>query len=127
VVSAGPQEQERNESSGDFLERQRHESEAVELEQRKRHIARGSAGAMKILPAVLVLGFVYGCAATARSPSTARAAEPDCSFRAATSCWTVAGRYPPRRAEPTDSQPDEILKQSPAVLASRTDSALGSR
>jgi hypothetical protein len=82
---------------------------------------------MRILPVALVIGLVYGCAATARSPSAARTTEPDCSFRAATSCWTVAGRFPPRRAEPTDSQPREIMKPPPAVLASRADSARASR
>jgi hypothetical protein len=79
------------------------------------------------LPLVLALGFLYGCAPTAQSSSTAQATEPDCSFRAATSCWTLAARFPPRPAEPTDSQPGEILKPPPAVLASGADSARGSR
>jgi hypothetical protein len=77
------------------------------------------------LPVALVLGLLCGCATTAPVSSPVHTPEPDCSFRAATSCWTVAARFPPRRVEPTDSQPGRILSPAPAVLASEADSARG--
>jgi hypothetical protein len=77
------------------------------------------------LPLALVLGLLCGCATTAQVTSPAQVAEPDCSFRAATSCWTLAARFPPRRAEPTDSQPGKLLNPPPAVLATDADSARG--
>jgi hypothetical protein len=75
------------------------------------------------LPLALVLGLLCGCATTAAVSSPTHVAEPDCSFRAATSCWTLAARFPPRRAEPTDSQPGKLLNLPPAVLATDADSA----
>ena len=77
------------------------------------------------VPLALVFGLLGGCARTGQVASPAHAAEPDCSFRAASSCWTLATRFPPRRAEPTDSQPGKILNPPPAVLASKADSARG--
>jgi hypothetical protein len=75
------------------------------------------------LPLALLLGLLGGCATTGQVAAPAHAAEPDCSFRAASSCWTLAARFPPRRAEPTDSQPERLLNPLPAVLASMADSA----
>jgi hypothetical protein len=72
-------------------------------------------------PALLSLALLSGCATAARSTAIQRA-EPDCSFRSAATCWTVAGRFPPRRTESAVPKPDEIRDPSPAVLASETDS-----
>jgi hypothetical protein len=71
----------------------------------------------------LALGLLCGCATTAQVSPPAKPTEPDCSFRAATSCWTLAPRFFPLRAKPTDSLPGKILKSRPAVLASHADSA----
>lgn len=49
--------------------------------------------------------------------STAPAPRPDCSFRSATTCWTMAGRFPTPAAEARDSVPDELLKEPAATLA----------
>jgi hypothetical protein len=73
-------------------------------------------------PALLSLALLSGCAAAARSSAAAQRADPDCSFRSAATCWTVAGRFPPRRTESAAPKPDEIRNPSPAVLASQTDS-----
>jgi hypothetical protein len=75
------------------------------------------------LPLALVLGCLCGCATAAHVSAPVHAAAPDCSFRAATSCWTLAARFPPRRAQTADSQPGRILSLPPAVLASEADSA----
>lgn len=77
------------------------------------------------VPMILLLGLLGGCATIGQVASPAHAAEPDCSFRSASSCWTLAARFPPRRVEPTDSQPERILSPRPAVLASKADSARG--
>ena len=73
----------------------------------------------------LVFSFFGGCARTGQVASAAHTAEPDCSFRAASSCWTLATRFPPRRAESTDLQPGKNLSPPRAVLASEADSARG--
>lgn len=70
------------------------------------------------LPGIALL---YGCAA-AQSSSTAPRLEPDCSFRSASTCWTVAGRFPPRRPRSATPKPDEIRDLSPTVVASKADS-----
>lgn len=72
----------------------------------------------------LALGLLCGCAPTAQQTRPARV-EPDCSFRAATSCWTLGPRFPSASAERSDSQPERILRSPPAVLASAADSARG--
>jgi hypothetical protein len=79
------------------------------------------------VPLALTLGLLCGCAAGTRSSAVETRTEPDCSFRSPTSCWTMAARLPSRRAEASDSQPGELLRPSPAVLASSADSAAGSR
>jgi hypothetical protein len=69
----------------------------------------------------LALVLLCGCAAPAApSSSVAPEREPDCSFRSATTCWTMAPRVP-KRLEPPDSVPNEILKQTPPALASSAD------
>jgi hypothetical protein len=70
--------------------------------------------------AVVGVLLLSGCAAATQSSSTTERAEEDCSFRSATTCWTLAGRFPPPRAEPRDD-PEQTLP----VLASGADTALG--
>jgi hypothetical protein len=69
--------------------------------------------------ALAVLGafLLSGCAAN-QSRAAAPEREPDCSFRSAATCWTVAGRFPARRDETRDSTPEKILQEPPANLAS---------
>jgi hypothetical protein len=86
----------------------------------------GAEKVMPSLPAVLSIALLCGCAA-AQSPAAARRTDPDCSFRSAATCWTVAGRFPPRRADTAAPKPHDIRNLSPAVLASEADSARGSR
>jgi hypothetical protein len=79
------------------------------------------------IPLVTVaLALLSGCAAggsPAASSSTTSAPERDCSFRSATTCWTLAPRVPEPGAEPRETVPDSFPMQPPPVLASRADSA----
>jgi len=71
----------------------------------------------------LTVGIVLtGCAPTAGLSPAPEAGRPDCSFRSATSCWTVGTRFPSGRAEPGDSLPEKLLSPPPAALASGADS-----
>jgi hypothetical protein len=79
-------------------------------------------GALEILPIEVILGLLCGCAVSPPVPAAVRTAEPDCSFRAATSCWTLGPRFPARPLEPSDSGPGKILAPPSAVLASVPDS-----
>jgi hypothetical protein len=64
-----------------------------------------------------------GCAAArGDSSSLAPEAAPDCSFSAATTCWTLGARMPPPRREAGDTAPERLLRPTPPVLASRGDS-----
>ncbi len=75
---------------------------------------------MRMLPttlSLLSLVLVGGCAA-AQSSSAAPRPEPDCSFRSPSTCWTVAGRYPPRRPQSASPKPDEVRELAPTVVAS---------
>jgi hypothetical protein len=61
---------------------------------------------------LLLIPLICGCAANTSTESltVAEGAEPDCSFRSPTTCWTVSGRFPPPRpapAEPPTLQPPE--------------------
>jgi hypothetical protein len=78
-------------------------------------------------PALLTIVLLSGCAAAQSSQSSPTAVRPgpDCSFRSASTCWTVASRFPPRSPS-TPPKQDEI-NLSPTVLASEADSASGSR
>ena len=76
---------------------------------------------------LLATVFLCGCAATTQSASATRGREPDCSFRAATTCWTLGGRFPAPHADGRDSVPTEVLKQPPTLLATGVDSAAASR
>ncbi len=76
--------------------------------------------------AALGLGTVLlcGCAALARaSPGAQAAAEEDCSFRSAATCWTLASRLPPRPPDSLTPEPEEVREPAPAVLASGADSS----
>jgi hypothetical protein len=80
---------------------------------------------MLMLPtplALLGIALLFGCAA-AQSSTAAPRLEPDCSFRSASTCWTLAGRFPPRRLKSATPKPDEIRDLSPTVVASKPDSA----
>jgi len=82
---------------------------------------------MRIMPtplALLGIALLGGCAA-AQSSSAAPRLEPDCSFRSASTCWTVAGRFPPRRPKSAPPKPDEIRDPAPTAVASKADSAHG--
>ena len=59
------------------------------------------------------------------SSSSAPAPDPerDCSFRSATTCWTLAPRVPASRPAARDSAPDQLLTPPRPVLATRADSA----
>jgi hypothetical protein len=74
---------------------------------------------------ILGLGLLCGCAGAPSAATSVPVAEPDCSFRAATSCWTLAARLPPRRAEPADSAAKELAAHPPALFASAADSVSG--
>ena len=76
---------------------------------------------------MLGMALLCGCAAAAQSSSTAPEPEPDCSFRSATTCWTLAGRFPAQRPHVRDSVPTEVLTQPPTILASGADTAAASR
>ena len=82
---------------------------------------------MRIMPtplALLGVALLGGCAA-AQSSSAGPRLEPDCSFRSASTCWTVAGRFPPRTPKPAPARPDEIRDPAPTAVASKADSARG--
>jgi hypothetical protein len=80
-------------------------------------------------PPLLLMGMacLHGCAAGTQSSSAVPRPAPDCSFRSASTCWTVAGRFPPRLPKSAAPKPDEIRGPSPITLASAADSARGSR
>jgi hypothetical protein len=68
----------------------------------------------------VAMALLSGCAA-ARSSAAAPRPAPDCSFRSASTCWTMAARFPaPREAAAPD--PDDIVRPSPTRMAMRTDS-----
>jgi hypothetical protein len=77
------------------------------------------------LGGVFAVVLLCGCAGAPGLATELPVAEPDCSFRAATSCWTLSARLPPRRAEPADSTDRELATPPPALLANATDSASG--
>jgi hypothetical protein len=68
---------------------------------------------------IAAAGLVVLCGCT--PPQTSAVAperEPDCSFRSASTCWTMASRFPAPRPEPRDSVKHHILDEPPARLAS---------
>jgi hypothetical protein len=85
---------------------------------------------MRMTPTALALlgmALLYGCATATQQPSAAPRLEPDCSFRSASTCWTMAGRFPPRLPKSAIPKPDDIREVPPVTLASKPDSARGSR
>jgi hypothetical protein len=85
---------------------------------------------MRMMPtplALLVIALLSGCAAATRSSSAAPRLEPDCTFRSPSTCWTVAGRFPSRLPKSAVPKPEEIRELSPTTVATRSDSARGSR
>jgi hypothetical protein len=71
----------------------------------------------------LVALLLAGCGA-GRVTSSAPAPHPtpDCSFDAATTCWTLGPRVPAPYRPARDTAPDRLLRPPPAVLAIRADS-----
>ena len=65
-----------------------------------------------------------GCGVAAQSSSRTPPREPDCSFRSAGTCWTLAARFPESRAEVRDSLPADPLSEPPTVLATGADTAV---
>ena len=85
---------------------------------------------MRMMPTTLALlgiALLSGCAAGAQPSSAAPGLEPDCSFRSPSTCWTVAGRFPPLLPESAVPKPDDIRDLSPITVASKADSARGDR
>jgi hypothetical protein len=77
-------------------------------------------------PALLVeFGAVllWGCGVAAQSSSRTPPRDPDCSFRSAGTCWTLAARFPEPRAEARDTLPTDPLSGPPPVLATGADTA----
>ncbi len=66
---------------------------------------------------VFVVGLLCGCAGAPDVATQTPVAEPDCSFRAAISCWTLSARLSPRRAEPADSTGRELAAPPPVLVA----------
>lgn len=76
----------------------------------------------RLLPFAIGMAAAFGCAPVPRTSRVGPARMPDCSFRAASTCWTMAGRFPARRPVAKDTTPDIRTDHSPAVLAITTDS-----
>ncbi len=77
---------------------------------------------------LIAIVLLSGCAAAATpvsSSSAIAAGVDDCSFRSATTCWTLAPRVPTPRPGPRDSVPDQIRTPPRPVLASEADTAVG--
>jgi hypothetical protein len=74
---------------------------------------------------VFLVGLLCGCARGPDVVTEIPVAEPDCSFRAATSCWTLSVRLPSTRAEPADSTDRELVAPPPVLVANAVDSVSG--
>lgn len=71
-----------------------------------------------LVPMLLSASLLSGCAMATATAGRA-APEPACSFRSATTCWTLAGRFPRREAPPPP--PDSLRAPPQSVLASAGD------
>jgi hypothetical protein len=73
----------------------------------------------QIVPMLWSSALLGGCAAGIQTGTAAREAEPECSFRSPTTCWTVSGRFPTTRqpAPPLERDP----RPAPAILAAGPD------
>ena len=82
---------------------------------------------MRLPGSALLVGFgtvlLCGCGIAAQSSSRTAQREPDCSFRSPGTCWTVAARFPDRRAADIDSLPADPSSEPPTVLAAGSDTA----
>jgi hypothetical protein len=76
---------------------------------RAKHVA-GTIGLVGLLVQVA------GCGVNGRPPSPPPE-NPDCSFRSGTSCYGLVPRFPPRSAQPADSELPTSPR--PAVLVTR--------
>jgi hypothetical protein len=70
----------------------------------------------------LGLTALVGCASAPPGGAVRPARMPDCSFRSASTCWTLAGRFPARRPVARDTTPERRLAEPPAALAAADDS-----
>jgi hypothetical protein len=75
--------------------------------------------------ALLSIALLCGCAG-AQSSSAATRPEPGCSFRAATTCWTVKGRLPRTQPKSAAPKPDDPRGRWPTIIATAVDSGRGS-
>ena len=75
----------------------------------------------------LWMALLCGCAAGTQSRAATAVAEPDCSFRSPTTCWTVSARFP-RLSSETPLPPADSLSRDPsALIASGTDTVTKAR
>lgn len=74
-------------------------------------------------PRFLVVAVLAGCSPPPGTTTVRPQPEPDCSFRSATTCWTLATRFPKHRAQAPDSVPGELLSRPPLIVAKAADSA----
>jgi hypothetical protein len=71
----------------------------------------------RLWPVAMGLAAVSGCAPAARTTAAGPMRMPDCSFTAASTCWTLTGRFPPRRSVARDTTPDMLLSRPPVLAA----------
>ncbi len=76
-----------------------------------------------MMPCAIGLTLAAACATAPPSTTMAPLRAPDCSFRSASTCWTLAGRFPVRRPVAKDTMPETRLAEPPAVFAAATDSS----
>ena len=69
---------------------------------------------------LLAATLLGACATTMRPALVDVPSEPDCSYRSATTCWTVAGRFPPAQPAARESL---LLDSLPRTLASSSDTS----
>ena len=76
---------------------------------------------------LLAATLLGACATTTQTAAVNVPSEPDCSYRSATTCWTVVGRFPPAQLAPRDSLSRELLDSLPRTLASSADTSRDAR
>jgi hypothetical protein len=80
-------------------------------------------GPTPFLTHLLAATLLGACATTMRPAPVDVPSEPDCSYRSATTCWTVAGRFPPAQPAARDSLSRDLPELLPRILASSSDTA----
>jgi hypothetical protein len=75
------------------------------------------------LTCLLAATLLGACATTMRSSAADAPSKPDCSYRSATTCWTVAGRFPPARRAARDSLVRDLFESPPRTFASHPDTS----